>query len=103
MEMRAIFGADLPELTELMASLGQSKYRAVQLADALYKQRVEKLEDVTTLSTELRERLTAEGYTVGLPQIAQTAPRPSFARRRERRRSSPAGSGAAIRTQSPGR
>jgi len=71
MEMRAIFGADLPELTELMASLGQSKYRAVQLADALYKQRVEKLEDVTTLPAELRERLTAEGYAVGLPQIAQ--------------------------------
>jgi 23S rRNA (adenine2503-C2)-methyltransferase len=73
MESRALFGAGLPELTELMASLGQSKYRAVQLADALYKQRVEKLEDVTTLPAELRERLASEGYAVGLPEIAQTA------------------------------
>jgi 23S rRNA (adenine2503-C2)-methyltransferase len=73
METRAIFGAGLPELTELMAGLGQSKYRAAQLADALYKQRVEKLEDVTTLPAELRERLAAQGYSVGLPQIAQTA------------------------------
>ena len=73
METRAIFGAGLPELTELMAGLGQSKYRAAQLADALYKQRVSSLDEITTLPAELRERLAVEGYAVGLPQIAQTA------------------------------
>ena len=72
METRAIFGAGLPELTELMAGLGQSKYRAAQLADALYKQRVNLLEEISTLPAVLRERLAAEGYEVGLPQIAQT-------------------------------
>jgi 23S rRNA (adenine2503-C2)-methyltransferase len=55
-----------------MAGLGQSKYRAVQLADALYKQRVNLLEEISTLPAVLRERLAAEGYEVGLPQIAQT-------------------------------
>ena len=75
MESRALFGEGLPELTELMASLGQSKYRAAQLADALYKQRVESLDEITTLPAELRERLAAEGYAVGLPEIAQTATR----------------------------
>ncbi len=73
MESRALFGEGLPELTELMAGLGQSKYRAAQLADALYKQRVRSLDEITTLPAELRERLAAEGYAVGLPQIAQTA------------------------------
>ena len=72
MESRALFGEGLPELTELMAGLGQSKYRAAQLADALYKQRVNLLEEISTLPAVLRERLAAEGYEVGLPQIAQT-------------------------------
>ena len=71
METRALFGAGLPELTELMAGLGQSKYRAVQLGDALYKQRGPSLDEITTLPAELRERLASEGYAVGLPQIAQ--------------------------------
>ena len=73
MESRALFGEGLPELTELMAGLGLPKYRAVQLAEALYKQRVNSLEEITTLPAEVRERLAAEGYSVGLPEIAQTA------------------------------
>ena len=43
-----------------------------ELADALYKQRVNLLEEISTLPAVLRERLAAEGYEVGLPQIAQT-------------------------------
>ena len=73
MESRALFGEGLPELTELMAGLGQSKYRAVQLAEALYKQRVNSLDEITTLPEDLRKRLASEGYAVGLPEIAQTA------------------------------
>jgi 23S rRNA (adenine2503-C2)-methyltransferase len=68
---KALFGMAPEELHSLVVGLGLPKYRAAQLADALYKQRVEKLEDVTTLPTELRERLAAEGYSVGLPEIAQ--------------------------------
>ena len=73
MESRALFGEGLPELTVLMAGLGQSKYRAVQLAEALYKQRVNSLDEITTLPEDLRKRLASEGYAVGLPEIAQTA------------------------------
>jgi 23S rRNA (adenine2503-C2)-methyltransferase len=73
MDMHALFGRTLPELTELMAGLGQKPYRARQVFEALYKQRVGLVEDVTTLSQELRDRLTSEGFAVGLPEIAQTA------------------------------
>ena len=73
METRALFGKDLAELTELVAALGQPKYRAVQLRDALYKQRVGRLQEVSTLPVEVRERLAAEGYGVGLPEIVQAA------------------------------
>ena len=37
--VRALFGMDLAELTELMAGLGQKPYRARQVWEALYKQR----------------------------------------------------------------
>ena len=63
----------LGELTELMAGLGQKPYRARQVWDALYKQRVSSLEEVTTLPTVLREELTAAGWRVVLPVMAQTA------------------------------
>jgi 23S rRNA (adenine2503-C2)-methyltransferase len=73
MERKALFGLTKPELTELMAGLGQKNYRAVQLGDALYKQRVGTLDEVTTFPAALREQLAAEGYEVGLPEMVQTA------------------------------
>ena len=69
----ALFGRDVGELRGLVESLGLPKFRGVQLADALYKQRVERLAEVTTLPAEVRERLAVEGYEVGLPEIVQAA------------------------------
>ena len=63
----------MAELTELMAGFGQKPFRARQVYEALYKQRVNSVEEITTLSGELRSRLTAEGWSVGLPEIVQTA------------------------------
>ncbi len=71
--MNALFGMDLAELTVVMAELGQKPYRAKQVFDALYKQRVGGLDEVTTLPVELRERMAAEGFGVGLPEIVQAA------------------------------
>src|SRR5579859_1538211 len=56
-----------------MADLGQKNYRAVQLGEALYKQRVGSLDEVTTFPVALRETLAAQGYEVGLPEIVQAA------------------------------
>jgi 23S rRNA (adenine2503-C2)-methyltransferase len=73
METRALFGMSLVELTELMAGLGQKAYRARQVWEGLYKQRVASLDEVTTLPLALREELAAAGWLVGLPVMAQTA------------------------------
>ena len=73
MEHRALFGLWFGELTELMAGLGQKPYRARQVFEALYKQRVGAVAEITTLSQELRDRLEGEGWAVGLPEIVQTA------------------------------
>jgi 23S rRNA (adenine2503-C2)-methyltransferase len=56
-----------------MAELGEKPFRAVQLAQALYKQRVESLAEITTLPAATRDRLIADGFVVGLPELAQTA------------------------------
>ena len=64
---------NLPELTEMMSALGQKPYRARQVFDALYKQRVTDVEEMTTLSVALRSELIEAGWLVGLPEMVQTA------------------------------
>ena len=69
----ALFGMTLLELTERMASWGEKPYRARQVWDALYKQRIGSLDEITVLPMALRERMRAEGVAVGLPEMVQTA------------------------------
>jgi 23S rRNA (adenine2503-C2)-methyltransferase len=68
-----LFGQTPTELKQVALQLGQPAYRAAQLATALYRQRAATLDEVTTLSAELREILREAGYTIGLPELAQTA------------------------------
>jgi 23S rRNA (adenine2503-C2)-methyltransferase len=70
---RALFGMAAGELRVLMEELGERPFRAVQLGQALYKQRVESIEEISTLPVATRERLIAAGFVVGLPELAQTA------------------------------
>jgi 23S rRNA (adenine2503-C2)-methyltransferase len=70
---KRLFGATLPELTNLMEHLRQPAYRANQLSEALYRQRVVSLDQITVFPASLRETMQAEGYTVGLPELVQTA------------------------------
>lgn len=70
---RALFGRGRETLTELMAGFGQKPYRARQVFEGLYKQRVGSMEEITTLSGELRSRLAEDGWVIGLPEIVQTA------------------------------
>ena len=70
---KPLFGMPLDELSSLMKHLQQPAYRATQLNEALYRQRTPSLDQVTTLPKSLRVAMHAEGYTVGLPEIVQTA------------------------------
>jgi 23S rRNA (adenine2503-C2)-methyltransferase len=72
-EEKPLFGMSLDELTALMQRFAQKPYRAAQLHDALYRQRITSLEQATTLPQNLRDTLAAEGNTIGLPEIVQTA------------------------------
>ena len=68
--LRPLFGLDAGSLTAVMVELGEPAWRGRQLVEALYRQRVSSLEEVTTLPKGLRERL-ASGWEVGRPSIAQ--------------------------------
>ena len=67
----ALLGLDRAELIALVESVGQPPYRAKQLLEAVYRQRVESVEEISTLPQELRARLAEKGITVGLPRIEQ--------------------------------
>jgi 23S rRNA (adenine2503-C2)-methyltransferase len=64
-----LLGLDLQELTALAEAGGQPSYRGRQLFEALYRQRLETVSDISTLSLAYRERLNKENRTVGIPEI----------------------------------
>ena len=67
----ALFGLDHAALSLRISDLGEPSFRARQIADALYRQRVECFDDITTLPKSLRDRLQGEGWTVDRPRIVQ--------------------------------
>ena len=64
-----LLGMDRAELASLVDSMGEPGYRTSQVLDAVYRHRVEGLEEISTLPQKLREKLAAEGVSVGLPKI----------------------------------
>jgi 23S rRNA (adenine2503-C2)-methyltransferase len=66
-----LLGLTNQELTALVETLGEPRFRARQLFDALYRQRVASLDQISTLPKSLRTRLVSEGYRTGLPAIDQ--------------------------------
>jgi 23S rRNA (adenine2503-C2)-methyltransferase len=67
----ALLGLDRAELTSFVENMGEPAYRGQQLRDAVYRQRVESVEEISTLSQRLRGKLTEQRVAVGLPRIAQ--------------------------------
>ena len=70
-QSNSLLGLDLRELTNLATESGQPAYRGQQLFDAVYRQKLDRLDQVSTLPLEYRARLAEEGWGVGLPAIAR--------------------------------
>ena len=69
--LRSFFGMRADELAQCMVSLGEPKWRGRQLAEAIYHQRIEEVEGITTLPKALRQKLATERWHVGRPRIVQ--------------------------------
>jgi 23S rRNA (adenine2503-C2)-methyltransferase len=65
---KQLLGLDLQELTAIAVEAGEPSYRGRQLFEALYRQRVDALDRITTLPQAFRVQL-AENYATGLPEI----------------------------------
>jgi 23S rRNA (adenine2503-C2)-methyltransferase len=67
--MLALLGMDREEIIALVSEAGEPSYRAKQIMEAVYRQRVETLEEISTLPQGFRERLAGSGVTVGAARI----------------------------------
>lgn len=64
-----LLGLGRQELAALVSELGEPAYRVSQLAEAVYRQRVESIAEISTLPQQLRARLVEMGVSVGLTRI----------------------------------
>jgi len=67
----SLLGLDLQELTNLATESGQPAYRGQQLFDAVYRQKLDRLDQVSTLPLEYRACLAEQGWGMGFPGIAR--------------------------------
>ena len=71
-QLLPMFGLTLNDLTRVVQQMREPAYRATQLWDGLYSQRVESLDDLTTLPKAFREALKQARYESGVPVIQET-------------------------------
>ena len=64
----ALLGMDKAEIGSMMASMGEAPYRASQILEAIYRQRVDAIEQISTLPQSLRVTL-ANQMSVGFPRV----------------------------------
>jgi len=63
-----LFGLSSQELSAIVEQQGEHAYRARQIFEALYRQRVSSVDLISTLPRSFRENLRQQ-YSIGLPQI----------------------------------
>ena len=69
---RVLFGLSNEELSQSLREFGLLPYRIRQLETALYRHKVADISELTTWPKDLRERVAAAGFRVGLPEIVET-------------------------------
>jgi 23S rRNA (adenine2503-C2)-methyltransferase len=64
-----LLGLDRAELVSLVAGLDEPAYRAQQLLDSIYRNRLESIERISTFPQALRSKLVGDGYSIGMPVV----------------------------------
>ena len=65
----SLLGMDGAELAALVSEAGEPAYRVKQIMESVYRQRVESLDEISTLPWEFREKLAQQEVIVGAPRI----------------------------------
>ena len=58
-------------LSALLVAAGEPAFRGNQIAEAMYRQWLREISEITTLPMPLRAKLAAEGWQIGRPAIAR--------------------------------
>src|SRR5215831_12049649 len=64
-----LLGLGLQALTGVVEKLGQPAYSGRQLLQAIYRERRDALDSITTLPKRFREELAGSGYDLRLPMV----------------------------------
>src|SRR6266852_2315891 len=65
----SLMGLDRAEFAALVEDASEPAYRTLQIMEAVYRQRVESVEQISTLPQQFRLRLVQNGVSIGLPEI----------------------------------
>ena len=68
---KPLFGLDAESLAAWMVEIGEPAWRGALIAEAIYRQWIREISEITTLPKNLRLRLAAEGWQIARPAIAK--------------------------------
>jgi 23S rRNA (adenine2503-C2)-methyltransferase len=66
-----LLGMDRDGYRALVERAGEPAYRVQQLMEAVYRQRVQSIAEISTLPQQFRQDLVDHGVAIGLPQVQQ--------------------------------
>ena len=61
----------ISELEEYFLELGEKKFRAKQLLEAIHKQKIKNIEDISTFSQDLKEKLITSSEIYGVKKVLE--------------------------------
>jgi 23S rRNA (adenine2503-C2)-methyltransferase len=65
----SLLGLEHDEIARFVEQAGEPAYRAQQILDAVYRQKVESAEQISTLPQQFRQDLEGQGVSVGWPRL----------------------------------
>ena len=66
-----LFGLDAESLSRLLVAAGEPAFRGKQLAEAMYRQWLSEISEISTLPVALRAKLAAEGWKICRPAVSR--------------------------------
>ena len=66
---KSLLGMSRSDLTALVREAGEPPYRGIQIAEAIYRGRLDSLDEISTIPKELRSKFSCKGFRIGLPEI----------------------------------
>lgn len=67
----SLLGLNRQEVAELVEKAGEPAYRVQQIMNGVYRERVQSLDQVSTLPRKFREDLSQRGFAIGSPNIQE--------------------------------